>query len=51
MRGIQRTNADGIATFKTVYPGGTRAAPSTSTSRCMCAETSSTRASCISPTP
>jgi protocatechuate 3,4-dioxygenase beta subunit len=21
MRGIQRTNADGIATFKTVYPG------------------------------
>ena len=27
MRGIQRTNAKGLALFRTVYPAGTRAAP------------------------
>ena len=43
MRGIQRTDAKGLALFKTVYPG-------TSTSRSISAATSCTRASCTSPT-
>jgi hypothetical protein len=49
MRGIQRTNAKGLALFRTVYPAGTRAARSTSTSRSISAATSSTRASSTSP--
>jgi protocatechuate 3,4-dioxygenase beta subunit len=31
MRGVQRTDKNGLAIFRTVYPAGTRAAPSTST--------------------
>ena len=31
MRGVQRTSAKGLALFRTVYPGGTRAARCTST--------------------
>jgi hypothetical protein len=50
MRGIQKTDARGIATLRTVYPGGTRAAPSTSTSRFTSAARSSITGSCSSPT-
>jgi Dioxygenase len=50
MRGIQRTNARGMATFHTVYPAGTGAEPCTSTSRCTSAERWSTPASSTSPT-
>ena len=50
LRGIQRTNRNGLATFTTIYPGGTAAGPCTSTSRFTSAGASSTRASCSFPT-
>ncbi|HYX89730.1 MAG TPA: hypothetical protein VE753_10205 [Gaiellaceae bacterium] len=50
MRGAQRTDANGLARFRTVYPGCTAVAPSTSTSRCTSPATSSTPGSSTSPT-
>ena len=34
LRGIQPVDSSGVARFTTIYPGGTRDAPRTSTSRC-----------------
>ncbi len=52
LRGIQKTDAEGIAIFRTIYPGWyPPAAPFTSTSRCTSAATSCTPASSTSPTP
>ena len=50
LRGIQRTDAKGVALFRTIYPGWYRAVPCTSTCRSRSAGTSCTPGSCTSPT-